>query len=343
VASDGTREDEIGFGWKLGVFAGLAALAVVWAPFVGMDRIPLSALWGAVDDYGKVDVLWKLRIPRVLMAFLAGTALATSGMVFQAMFRNPLATPFTLGVSSGAALGAAIAILGSWTFGFLGLSSVSISAFAGAVASIALVYLLTARSRQGSSTATMLLAGVAISFFFSSMILFLQYMTDFTRSFRMLRWTMGGLGDIVQFRDVWGVFPFVASGCLLVWYLLLELNLLTTGEEFAFSRGVNVNQTKLLLFFSVSLMVGAVVAVCGPIGFVGLMAPHICRLVVGPDHRRLFPVTLLFGGAFLVICDTAARTVMAPTELPVGIITALLGGPFFVWLLLGRRQDFGPV
>jgi iron complex transport system permease protein len=343
VASDGATEDEIGFGWKLGVFAGLAVLAVACAPFCGMGRVPLSALWGTTDDYGKVDLLWKLRIPRVLMAFLAGTALATSGMVFQAMFRNPLATPFTLGVSSGAALGAAIAILGSWSFAFLGLSSVSLSAFAGAVASIGLVYLLTARSRQGLSTATMLLAGVAISFFFSSVILFLQYMTDFTRSFRMLRWTMGGLGDIVQFRDVLSVFPFVISGCLIVWYLLLELNLLATGEEFAFSRGVNVNQTKLLLFLSVSMMVGAVVAVCGPIGFVGLMAPHICRLIVGPEHRRLYPATLLFGGAFLVICDTAARTVMAPTELPVGIITALLGGPFFLWLLLARRQDFGPV
>jgi len=343
VASDGGREDEIGFGWKLGVLAGMAVLAVAWAPFCGMDRIPFRALWGAGDDYGQIDLLWNLRIPRVLMAYLAGTALATSGMVFQAMFRNPLATPFTLGVSSGAALGAAIAILGSWSFTFLGLSSVSLLAFAGAVTSIGLVYLLTARSRQGSSTATMLLAGAAISFFFSSMILFLQYMTDFTRSFRMLRWTMGGLGDIVKFRDVLGVFPFVASGCLIVWYLLLELNLLATGEEFAFSRGVNVTQTKLLLFLSVSLMVGAVVAVCGPIGFVGLMAPHICRLMVGPEHRRLYPATLLFGGAFLVICDTAARTVMAPTELPVGIITALLGGPFFLWLLLARRQDFGPV
>ena len=144
----------------------------------------------------------------------------------------------------------------------------------------------------------MLLAGVAICFFFSSLILFLQYMTDLSKSVRMLRWTMGGFEAIVQFRDFWGVFPFVVSGCLIVWYLLHELNLLATGEEFAFSRGVNVNRTKLLLFLSVSLMVGAVVALCGPIGFVGLMAPHICRLIVGPDHRRLYPAAWLFGGAF---------------------------------------------
>ena len=346
MASELARKNEIAYGWKLGLLAALAVLAVAWAPFWpfwGVDHIPLSTLWGDVDDFTKADVLWKLRIPRVLMAFLAGIALSSSGMVFQAMFRNPLATPYTLGVSSGAALGAAISIQFGWSFALLGLSSVSLSAFAGAIFSIALVYLLTARSRHGSSSATMLLAGVAICFFFSSMILFLQYMSDFTRSFRMLRWTMGGLGDIVQYRDVLGVFPFVVSGCLIVWYLLHELNLLATGEEFAFSRGVHVNQTKLLLFFSVSLMVGAVVALCGPIGFVGLMTPHICRLLVGPDHRRLYPATLLFGGAFLVLCDTASRTLMAPTELPVGIITALLGGPFFLWLLLARQQDFGPV
>jgi iron complex transport system permease protein len=304
-----------------------------------MERIPFSALWGAVEDKTKVDVLWHLRIPRVLMAFVAGSALAASGMVFQAMFRNPLATPFTLGVSSGASLGAAIAIQCGWTFAVLGISSVSLCAFLGAVASIVLVYAMTARSRPGASAATMLLAGVAVSFFFSSLILLVQYMSDFTRSFRMLRWVMGGLEGIVTFQDVLSVFPFMAAGCLIVWYLLLELNLLTTGEEFAFSRGVNVKATKLLLFLATSLMVGAVVAVCGPIGFVGLMAPHICRLLVGYDHRRLYPATWLFGGAFLVICDTAARTLMAPTELPVGILTALLGGPFFLWLLLARKQD----
>jgi iron complex transport system permease protein len=339
VAQEKPREDEIGPGWTIGTFLVLAVLAVGVAPFLGMENIPFRALWGDVDDQTMVDILWKLRIPRVLMAFLAGTALASSGMVFQAMFRNPLATPFTLGVSSGASLGAVLCIHGGWTFSLLGVSSVSLSAFMGALVSIVLVYAMTARSRQGASTATMLLAGVAISFFFSSLILFLQYTSDFTDSFRMLRWVMGGLEGVVSFQSVLGVFPFMAAGCLIVWYLTLDLNLLTTGEEFAFSRGVNVNRTKLLLFFAVSLMVGAVVAVCGPIGFVGLMAPHICRLLVGYDHRWLYPATWFFGGAFLVICDTAARMLMAPTELPVGIITALLGGPFFLWLLLARKQD----
>jgi iron complex transport system permease protein len=344
VARESPREDEIGRGWTIGTFLALAVLAVLWAPFWGMEYVPFRALWGDVSDYTMVEILWKLRIPRVLMAFLAGVALSISGMVFQAMFRNPLATPFTLGVSSGASLGAAIAIQCGWTFTVLKeVSSTSLCAFLGAVLSIVLVYALTARSRQGSSSATMLLAGVAVSYFFGSVILLLQYASDPSRSFRILRWVMGGLEHIVSFREVFGVLPFVVSGCLIVWYLTHDLNLLTTGEDFAFSRGVNVAGVKLLLFLAVSLMVGAVVAVCGPIGFVGLVAPHVCRLLVGPDHRWLFPMSLCFGGAFLVICDTAARMLMPPAELPVGILTALLGGPFFLWLLLARKTDLGTI
>jgi iron complex transport system permease protein len=321
----------------------LAVLVLLVTPFCGMESLPLSALWGGGSNSFQVDILWKLRIPRTILAFLAGTALATSGMAFQAMFRNPLATPFTLGVSSGASLGAAICILERWTFSLLGISSVSLGAFLGALMSIVLVYALTTRSRGGSSTATMLLAGVAVSFFFSSIILYLQYRSDFTQSYRMLRWVMGGLEGVVTFHDVLSVLPFVVAGGLIVWYLLHELNLLTTGEEFASARGVNVAQTKTLLFLAVSMMVGAVVAVCGPIGFVGLMAPHICRLLVGAEHRYLYPATWLFGGAFLVLCDTAARTMMAPAELPVGILTSLLGGPFFLWLLLARKREWGAI
>ena len=137
-------------------------------------------------------------------------------------------------------------------------------------------------------------------------------------------------------RDVLNVLPFVVAGTLIVAYLTRELNLITTGEQLAASRGVEVDRTKKVLFLAASLMIGAVVAVCGPIGFVGLMAPHICRLLIGADHRYLTPATWLFGGAFLTLCDTLSRTVISPTELPVGIITALLGGPFFLWLLIGR-------
>jgi iron complex transport system permease protein len=318
----------------------LTVIVLAAAPFFGMESIPLNALWGAADDPVKIDILWKLRIPRVVMAFLAGAALAVSGMSFQAMFRNPLATPFTLGISSGASLGAALCIQLGWSFSLFWIPGVTVSAFAGAVITIVLVYVLTTRAPRGSTTATMLLAGVALSFFFSSMILFLQYMSDLSRTFRMIRWVMGGMENVVDFGEVLTVFPFVVTGCLIIAFLTHELNLMLLGEEFAVSRGVAVSFTKMLLYFAVSLMVGAVVAFCGPIGFVGLMAPHICRLLIGADHRWLFPATWLFGGAFLVACDTLGRMIMAPTELPVGVITALLGGPFFLWLLFGRKSGF---
>jgi iron complex transport system permease protein len=318
----------------------LTLLVTTIVPFWGMESIPFGALWGSADDPVKIDILWKLRIPRVIMAFLAGAALATSGMSFQAMFRNPLATPFTLGISSGASLGAALCIQLGWTFSLFGVPSVTLSAFIGAVITILLVYTLTTRAPQGSTTATMLLAGVAISFFFSSLILFLQYMSDLSRTFRMIRWVMGGMENVVDFREVLTVMPFVVTGCLIVAFLTHELNLMLMGEDFAISRGVAVKYTKMLLFIAVSMMVGAVVAFCGPIGFVGLMVPHICRLLIGSDHRYLLPATWLLGGTFLVLCDAVGRTIMAPTELPVGIITALLGGPFFLWLLFGRKSGF---
>ncbi|MGW8257514.1 MAG: FecCD family ABC transporter permease [Thermoguttaceae bacterium] len=325
----------------LAILFTLAVLIAATAPFVGMESIPFSALWGATDDPIKIDILWKLRIPRVIMAFLAGAALATSGMSFQAMFRNPLATPFTLGISSGASLGAAVCILLGWNFSFLGIPGVTLSAFVGAASTIFLIYTLTTRSSHGLTTATMLLAGVAISFFFSSLILFFQYLSDFTQSFRMIRWVMGGMENVVDFGEVLTVLPFVISGCLIILFLTHELNLTLMGEDFAASRGVALRETRLLLFFAVSLMVGAVVAFCGPIGFVGLMAPHICRLLIGHNHRYLFPATLLLGGTFLVACDTLGRTIMAPAELPVGVITALLGGPFFLWLLFSRSSGLG--
>ena len=328
---------------RTAVLVALAVLALgvlCVTPFVGLENVGPDVLWSR-DDPGKLTIFWKIRLPRVAMALLAGAALATAGMAFQAMFRNPLATPFTLGVASGASLGAAVYIhLGAvgLSFSLLGIAGASWFALAGAMGTIGLVYGLT-RTRHGFSTATLLLAGVAVSFFFSSLILFLQYISDPTRTFRMLRWVMGGLERVVGFGDVLSVLPFVVTGCLIVFYLTHELNLITTGDELAAARGVEVNRAKLVTFLAASLMVGAVVAICGPIGFVGLMAPHICRLLIGPDHRYLTPATLLFGGAFLVLCDTLARTVMAPTELPVGIITALLGGPFFLWLLLRRSTE----
>ncbi|OPL10692.1 MAG: iron ABC transporter [delta proteobacterium ML8_D] len=314
----------------------LAIIVFSCAPIIGMNTIPLSAVLHPASGGMESNIFWKIRIPRVCISFLAGAGLSVSGMAFQAMFRNPLATPFTLGVASGASLGAAIYVRLGLVFSVFGISGISIASFAGAIFSILLVYGLT-RARRGFSTATMLLAGVAISFFFSSVILFTQYMSDFSQSFRILRWLMGGL-EVVGFESVLNMAPFVISGSVIIIYMTYELNLMTTGEEIAISRGVNVWKTKNILFFATSLMVGGIVAICGPIGFVGMMVPHICRLLIGADHRYLTPATLMFGGAFLTLCDMLARTLIAPAEIPVGIITALLGGPFFIWLLLGKTS-----
>jgi iron complex transport system permease protein len=302
------------------------------APWIGSKILFPSDLSVASEH----QIFWLLRVPRVLVAFLSGAGLALCGMTFQAMFRNALATPYTLGVSSGAALGAALYVHLGLSFGLLGLSGVSLCAFVGAMAAMMLVFWLT-RIKGGFSTATMLLAGVAVNFSFASLLLFIQYMSDFSDSFRIMRWLMGGV-EAAGYEDVLNVLPFVLLGSLLLIYHANDLNLLSTGEDLALSRGVAVGRTRLVLFVVTSLMVGAVVALYGPIGFVGMMAPHICRLLIGSNHRILAPASFLFGGAFLVLCDMLARTLIAPAEMPVGILTALLGGPFFLWLLVANSQ-----
>jgi len=317
----------------------LAIIVLVLAPFWGMETISLSTLINSDINEIKVSIFWQIRLPRVLAAFLAGAGLALSGMAFQAMFRNPLATPFTMGVSSGAAFGAALYVKLGIIFSFFHISGQSVGAFTGAILSILLVYGLT-QVKKGFSTSTMLLAGVAVNFFFSSLILFIQYLSDFTHSFRIIRWLMGGF-EIVGFQPVLTLLPFITIGSGVIFYLINELNLMTLGEDIALSRGVNVKRVKAILFFATSLMIGGIVAESGPIGFIGMMTPHICRLLIGPDHRFLTPATFLFGGTFLVFGDTLSRILIAPAEIPVGVITALLGGPFFLWLLLSGSSEKG--
>ena len=310
---------------------------------VGMSMMLVAAIWLALaidlPAEGRHEILWRIRVPRVCLGLLAGAALAASGMAFQAMFRNALATPYTLGVSSGASLGAALYMRAAWRIDAAGLDGVSLAAFAGAVLSTLLVYGLT-RLGRAFSTATLLLAGVATSFSFTSLILLTQYTSDVTTSFRVGRWLMGGL-EVVGFEPVWQVLPFALVGLVAVSVLAREMDLLVVGEDLAATRGVSVEQVKRLLFFAVSIMVGGVTAVCGPIGFVGLIVPHIGRLLVGGHHRFLAPFSVLGGAAFLVTCDTVARVTIAPVEIPVGSITALVGGPFFLTLLLWGRPGRG--
>ncbi len=313
------------------VVIGLAAVAgLLLAPRLGF--ISLS-------EFRSVPVFWDIRVPRTILAFLAGAGLSLAGMTFQAIFRNPLVEPFTLGVSSGAAFGATVAIRWHWAFSILGVSSTSLCAFFGALASLVMVYGISMAGRSFSTT-VLLLGGVAISFFFSSLILFFQYLSDFTSSFRILRWLMGGV-ETVGYDSVLDALPFVLSGAAIIFCYARELNMLSVGEDLAASRGVAIAPVRALLFSAATLMVGGVVAICGPIAFIGLIGPHISRLLIGTEHRYLAPATALFGGLFLLVCDVVARLVIAPAELPVGVLTALLGGPFFAWLLLRRPRMGG--
>lgn len=311
---------------------GLAVLSVVvllLAPSMGMKWI--SPLCGGLDN----AIFWQIRLPRVLASFLIGAGLAVCGMVFQAMFRSPLATPYTLGVASGASFGTVLAILlGSMLPYGLSLPP-GLFALLGALMTILLVYGLASFKRQVSIN-TLLLAGVAMNFFFASAVAFIQYLSDFTNVFRILHSLMGGLEGI-GYDSLLYLLPFVIPGILFIACLPGELNLIAMGDEIAISRGVALAGTRKLLFFCASLTVGGIVSLCGPIGFVGLMAPHMGRLLVGGDHRYLIPTTLLLGGCLLTLCDTLARTIIAPAEVPVGVVTSLLGCPFFLWLLIKNR------
>jgi iron complex transport system permease protein len=317
----------------------VAALATVAAAVALGPRGTLSSL--LTDDPIEARILSEVRLPRVSLGFLAGAALATAGMAFQALFRNALATPYTLGVSAGASLGAAIYVHLGITASLAGIPGYAFAALAGAMLSIALVYAV-ACATTGFSSSTLLLAGVAISFLFTSLILAIQYIGDVTTSFRIGRWLLGGL-EVVGFVPVVHVLPFAVIGIGILLMISRELDLLVIGEESAAARGVSVVTVKRLVFAAASLMVGGVVATCGPIGFVGLVVPHIGRMVLGPRHRTLGPFSVLAGGTFLVACDTVGRTVVAPVEIPVGIITALIGGPFFLAMLVQghSRQRLG--
>ncbi len=315
---------------------GLALLALIWlvvalgAPLLGPGELDLRQALS--EESIDRTILWRLRVPRVLLGLLGGGVLAMTGVAFQTLFRNALAEPYTLGVAGGAALGAVIALQFLDWSSVAGFSTVTVASFVGAAA-VGLVLVGLARTRRGSETGTLLLAGIAISLSCSALILFIQYLADFTRSFRMVRWMMGGLA-VVGYREVLWVLPWAVVGGALLLARRRSLDLLLAGEEIAASRGLDLDRSRWVVLGVVSAMVGSLVAVTGPIGFVGLIVPHILRRFVGPTHAVLIPACFFGGGAFLAACDLAARTVMAPAELPVGVLTALMGGPFFLWLLM---------
>jgi iron complex transport system permease protein len=319
-------------------FGGLAVAACLLAPTIGSAPISLRRVFdGSIPfaDNPDAQIFFISRLPRTLVAALVGAALAASGVVFQSLLRNPLATPFTLGVSSGAALGAMLAITFPLPLAIGGLTAVPVASFAGALGAVAVVYFLSTVRRHGLSTNVLLLAGITLNAFFSSLILFVQYLADFSQTMRTVRWLMGDL-DVASYTPILVALPFVLAAFAMFAWLPRALNLLTLGPDAASARGVDVQRTQRLAFFSASLATGAAVSLGGPVGFIGIIVPHLVRLLVGSDHRLVLPASALFGAAFLVVCDVAARTLIAPMVLPVGILTAMIGGPFFLWLLIRR-------
>ena len=290
----------------------------------------VNAFTGTVSLSSQEElILFSVRLPRIIFAGIVGASLSLGGVVFQAMLRNPLADPYVLGISGGSALGAiAGIIIGASSF-YLGIP---LLAFCGALATVFLVFVVAGGTRGPLLDNSLLLSGVVVNAFFSAAILFFLSIVNSMELHSITFWLMGDLSR-ASFKEI-----LLAASCLIAGFLIIyaqarELNLIVQGEETALHLGVNIERTKQLLLVVTSLITAVAVSMAGIIGFVGIMVPHMMRLVFGSDHRLLLPASAIFGASFLVIADTAARLVLAPAELPVGVITALCGAPYFIFLL----------
>jgi iron complex transport system permease protein len=315
------------------VLVGAASLLIGTAE-VSLHKV-LALVSGAAgpDDPARLIVL-RIRLPRILLAGLAGFSLALGGVVFQALLRNPLADPFILGVSSGSAFGAVIGILLGFTFS----AGIPLMSFAGALLAVFLVLALGTR-KMGMESSTILLTGVILNAFFTAVIMFFISIVSDSRLHTMLFWLYGDLSQS-RYASLFILSPALIAASLILFRFAKELNLITTGEEIALQLGVDVEKAKKTCLVLVSLLIGLVVSFSGLIGFVGLIVPHLARMAFGSDHRLLIPVASLGGATFLIAADTLARVLISPSELPVGVITAFLGAPFFLYLLRARGSQW---
>ncbi|WP_409279508.1 FecCD family ABC transporter permease [Pseudomonas defluvii] len=322
---------------------GVLLVSCLTALAFGSASVPLAYVWGIVGEQlglrgggdwtqGQSRIVWLIRAPRVVLGALVGAGLALVGTALQAVTRNPLADPHLLGVSSGAALGAVLVVL--FLGDFAGVFSLPLAAFIGALGSMALV--LAVANQQGHlSSERLLLAGVAVSFVLMALVNLLLYTGDQHASNSVMFWMLGGLG-LARWEMLWLPALCLLLGLLALLAMARGLNALMSGEHTAVSLGFNVQAVRVQVFVCTALLTGVLVALSGAIGFVGLMLPHLARRLVGAEHRRLLPVSALLGGLFLVWVDVAARTLIAPQDLPIGIATAAIGGVFFIALLRRR-------
>lgn len=314
-------------------------VVIVIAPSAGGEWVNPLVVFVSGAPQSSLLIMLKSRIPRVVLGVIAGASLSVCGAMLQAMLRNPLADPFTLGIASGGAMGAAIAMVS----GLVGQSPVGIALnqiFSMAGSLICLVFIILAAWRFGLSSGSVILTGISINIVVTSGILFIQYIADISQSHLIVRWLMGELG-VWGFGEVLPVAVIVLPGIAVSILISAKLNHLITGEVLAGGRGINVNRVYMVIIIISSLMTGAVVSVCGPIGFVGLVVPHIVRFITGYDNRIVIPVSASVGAIFLLLCDTVARTIASPSELPVGIITSITGGTLLISFLMMRRRAVG--
>ncbi|MGQ9546060.1 MAG: FecCD family ABC transporter permease [Dehalococcoidia bacterium] len=303
-------------------------------PFVSITPSPPEIFGAPLSLEILKTIILDIRLPRILLAGLVGAALAVAGATYQGLFRNPLADPYLLGVASGAGLGATIATLTPFALAWMAFGAVPLFAFVGAVAAVAVVYLL-ARVGKTLPATTLILAGVAINALLASTTSYL--MTVSGQELRgIVFWLLGGL-YLTKWSEVWTVFPCVLAGLAVIWIHARPLNVMQLDEEQAQQLGINVERVKLILLAAATLITSSAICFTGLIGFVGILIPHAVRLIWGPDYRFLLPLSTLVGAIFLILADTLARSIMPPTEIPVGIITAFCGAPFFLYLLRRRK------
>jgi len=328
------------------VFLAVAALGAAWGsvhiPPLAMVRLCWAWLTGggASSDWPRSweTILFEIRIPRVVLGGLVGMTLAVAGAVYQALFRNPLADPYLIGVSSGASFGATVAIYFIWRFAWAGLNAISLAAFAGALLATGAIYGL-ARVGGRTPVTTLILAGVALGALLSAGTTFLMFTAkDAFHTVHVLSWLMGSLA-LANWAEVRAILPYLLLGFAVIGWHAHTLNVLQLDEDQAQTLGIAVERVKGILIVAASLATAAAVSVSGVIGFVGLIIPHIVRIIWGPDHRFLLPMSALIGGTALILADGLARTILAPRELPLGVVTALVGAPFFLHLLRQQKRE----
>ncbi|KXH83940.1 iron ABC transporter permease [Sporosarcina sp. HYO08] len=319
------------------IFSAATLLVAVWLGVsIGSVKIPIQTLWNATADPTAANILWKIRMPRVVLAGLVGASLAISGAAFQGLLKNPLADPYTLGVSSGASVGAVMTLFFGISITFFGHFTLPVFSMIGAALTMFVVLGFARLVDRAMKMETIILTGIIFSSFLGSLLSLMIALTG-----EELRQIIGWLLGSVSMRGwsyVTMILPFVGIGSVLLWINRRELNAMLFGEERAHHLGVNVKRRKWMILIGGSLLTGSAVAVSGTIGFVGLVVPHMTRLMWGADHRHLLTLSFFNGASLLIICDLVARTIISPSELPVGVITAFIGAPVFAFIFYRQRR-----